>query len=149
MLGHFPVNPTDPWSTKIKLTAAKLGILTCTEGCIIDQAYLVRVDDRMTDCFAERRSDVMLKIMLNENFSRYIRGSCLMLLGGQHLDCQGFIPSFDRPDLAAFRYEVIKRLLERMVYIAGPLDKVVQVVTQTAEGGDQDGTTRRTERNYR
>lgn len=66
-----------------------------------------------------------LRLYLNENFSRYIRGGSVTLLD-QHFSFLGYVPSLDSPSLFQNRARLMDRMIKTpsMLYVSGKLADV-------------------------
>jgi hypothetical protein len=122
LLSLFPQSEKDPWTHKIYCLPDKLGVATRDECLPITQSYLVHVDETM-ECLYSTNADRMdTRLYLNENMSRYIRGTAVALFSEQS-HFLGYVPSYDTSNLFAMRVKLMEALIADtgMMYIAGNL----------------------------
>jgi hypothetical protein len=129
LLHLFPNQKEDPWLRKVLVHPPKAGIDLCSEEMPLGGAFLVHVDETKKNVLVKSADTVVSRLYLNENFSRYIRGTCLALLG-EKLRYLGYIPSFDSATLFAKRAKLMDRLFTEysMKYVSGPLGEVVDFI---------------------
>lgn len=136
LLNLFPETGGDAWLRKVLVQPSEAGI-TIHEGVVpLTGVYLVHVDETKDRLFVKSADTLVTRLYLNENFSRYIRGTCMSLFD-EHLRFLGYVPSVDSNDLFLRRSLLIDRLLKeyRMMYISGPLGRVVEyIVSRSGDG---------------
>lgn len=130
LLCFFPKRPEDTWLCKIKIKPENIGVAVQRGEVAIKNVYLVHIDESSSSLFVKSDDTLVTKIFLNENFSRYIRGTCLSILGGANLDILGFVPSYDRVELFEFRKRLISIIMDKIQYISGPLEAVTDYIVQ-------------------
>lgn len=135
LLHLFPPRDEDPWLRKALLHPSEASV-SIHEGALpLVGAFLVHVDETKDTLTAKSADSAVTRLYLNENFSRYIRGSCIALLG-EHLEYLGYVPSFDSDSLFARRKALMERLLgeHSMQYVSGPVGKVVDHIASRCGG---------------
>ncbi|MEI7777576.1 MAG: hypothetical protein WCI52_03120 [bacterium] len=130
LLGMFPQSGKDPWTHKIYCLPDRLGISTCVGEMPIVKSYLVHVDETMNELYTTSADRMDTRLYLNENMSRYIRGTAVALFGGSS-QLMGYIPSFDTPDFFDMRVRLIEGLIlsTKMVYLSGSLQDTCSYIT--------------------
>lgn len=129
LLYLFPERDEDPWLRKALVHPPRANINLCPEEMSLGGVFLVHVDETKSNLFVKSADTVVNRLYVNENFSRYIRGTCVALLG-ERLRYLGYVPSFDSEELFAQRSELMGRLFTEhsMRFVSGPLEKVVQYI---------------------
>jgi hypothetical protein len=130
LLNLFPAQGEDAWLRKVTAEPSAANIDIHQEKITpLAKAFLVHVDDTKEDLFVAAADTLVTRLYLNENFSRYIRGTSIALLG-ERLQYLGYLPSFDSKTLFAKRTSLIDRLLTEhlMQYVSGPLGKIVDYI---------------------
>ena len=130
LLNLFPAQGEDAWLRKVTADPSEANIDVHQEKITpLAKAFLVHVDDTKQDLFVGSADTLVTRLYLNENFSRYIRGTSIALLG-ERLQYLGYLPSFDSKTLFAKRTSLIDRLLTEhsMQYVSGPLGKVAEYI---------------------
>jgi hypothetical protein len=129
LLNLFPDKADDPWLRKVSLFPQRANISLHIGDALLTKAYIVHVDETKDEVFVKAADNLITRLYLNENFSRYIRGTCVAILG-QGLKHLGYVPSFDSEELFSHRVVVMEQLLSEysMMYISGPLMKVVEYI---------------------
>lgn len=129
LLYLFYPSGEDPWLNKIVMKAVDIGISVQEEPTPLFGAYLVHVDETQSLFFAKPADSVDTRLYLNENFSRYIRGTNVTLLK-KDLSFLGFVPSFDSMALFKRRSILIEKLLKEppMLYVSGNLNEVASFI---------------------
>lgn len=130
LLHFFPKNPEDTWLCKIKIKPEDIGVAVQQEKVMVEKVYMVHIDGSSSSLFVKNDDTLVTKLFLNENFSRYIRGTCLSVFGGVNLDILGFVPSYDRAELFEFRKKLISVIMGSIRYISGPLEAVTDYIAQ-------------------
>lgn len=122
LLSLFPQSEKDPWTHKIYCSPERLGLPTCEGGALITKSYLVHVDETMDELYTASADKMDTRLYLNENMSRYIRGTAIALFG-QGSQFMGYVPSFDKPLFFNTRVRLIEKLIadSRMMYLSGNL----------------------------
>ncbi|MCX6787126.1 MAG: hypothetical protein NTY93_01205 [Candidatus Kaiserbacteria bacterium] len=129
LLHLFPEGNEDSWLQKVLVHPPKVNIKMCDGEVPLGNAYFVHVDETKNDLFVKSANNVVNRLYLNENFSRYIRCTCIALLDDK-LRYLGYVPSFDSKVLFAKRAKIIERLFSEysMKFVSGPLGKVVDYI---------------------
>lgn len=128
LLSVFPKTPTEPWLYKIKVKPQDVGVNTRVAPTLIRQVYNVHVDENSSSFYVQAEQTLAAKLFLVENFSRYIRGSCLNILGGDKFEQLGYVPSFDKKEHFLFRSKLVDLVLAKTKYISGPLNLVTDYI---------------------
>jgi len=128
LISLFPKTPAEPWLYKIKVKPQDVGINTRVAPTSIKQVYTVHVDENSSSLYVQAEQNLAAKLFLIENFSRYIRGSCLNILGGENFEQLGFVPSYDREEHFLFRSKLVDLVLAKTKYISGPLNLVTDYI---------------------
>lgn len=128
LINLFPKQPAEAWIYKIKVNPADIGINTRSLPAPINQIFSVHIDENFPSLYVQTSQSLATKLFLIENFSRYIKGSCINLLGGEELDQLGFIPSYDNEEFFLFRRKLIELVLTKTKYISGPLNLVTDYI---------------------
>jgi|GEM_PF-1301500 len=123
-LSLFPEKPEDSWLCKVKVAPEQLGIQIARGEILADKIYLVHIDESSTSLLVQKDDTLVTKLFLNENFSRYIRGTSLALLVGEKLEFLGYVPSYDKIEFYDFRVRLIEAIMSRIFYISGSLNAV-------------------------
>lgn len=126
LLHLFPEHDEDPWLRKIIVNPLRANIDSCAEETPLCGTFLVHVDETKDKLFIKSADTLVTRLYLNENFSRYIRGTCISLLG-ENLQYLGYVPSFDSRVLFSKRTKLMNRLITEysMKFVSGPLERVV------------------------
>lgn len=106
-----------------------LGIQVQVEPVEVSRSFLVHVDDTLSGVFVKPADSIVTRLYLNENLSRYIRGTSIALFG-EALSFLGYVPSLDSEELFAQRRILIEHLLgsPAMTYVSGPLKGVAEYI---------------------
>ncbi|MBI5621306.1 hypothetical protein HY933_00365 [Candidatus Falkowbacteria bacterium] len=131
LLRFFPADPVDTWLQKQKIQPEEIGAKIKRGKSSIRKVYLVHVDEKSPSIFIEKDDSLVTKLFLNENFSRYIRGTCLAMFGGEKLDLLDYIPSYDNIRLYEFRKKFIAVIMREIFYISGPLQAVTDYIAKS------------------
>lgn len=129
LLELFPESSEDPWLRKVLVNPQKARIDLCLGEMPLDRVFLVHVDETKKNILVKSADTVVNRLYVNENFSRYIRGTCLALMG-EKLRYLGYVPSFDSAILFEKRVKLMDRLFTEyaMKFVSGPLGKVVDYI---------------------
>jgi hypothetical protein len=133
LLSLFPQSVKDPWTHKIYCLPEKLGIVTCDEQIQITKSYLVHVDETMDDLYTVSANKMDTRLYLNENMSRYIRGTAIALFG-EGSQFIGYVPSFDMASFFNMRVRLMEVIISDtgMMYVAGSLhDTCHHIISET------------------
>lgn len=128
LISIFPKTPTEPWLYKIKIKPQDVGVNIRLGHTRIRQVYNVHVDENYSSLYVHSEQNLAAKLFLAENFSRYIRGSCLNILGGDKFEQLGFIPSYDKEEYFLFRSKLVDMVLTETKYISGPLNLITDYI---------------------
>jgi len=131
LLSLFPQSEKDPWTHKIYCSPEQLGVLTCEEQTPITKSYLVHVDETMGELYTTSADKMDTRLYLNENMSRYIRGTAIALFG-QGSQPIGYVPSFDSSDFFNMRVGLTEALISntKMMYLSGNLHDTCQLIVK-------------------
>lgn len=129
LLNLFSLSKRDSWSHKIDYSPDKLGISTCDTSMEIAQSYLVHVDESMDNLYVADANTMDIKLYLNENMSRYIRGTAISIFD-ENSHFMGYVPSYDLPAFFVARVKLVEALIvkTRMTYISGSLNDICQYI---------------------
>ena len=135
LLRLFTEPTTDPWLHKTKVLPVDLGISVQLDPRPISQAFMVHVDEKQRDIYAGTADNLVTKLYLNENFSRYIRSTCTMMLGDDNYDLMGYIPPLDSEALFMMRRGIITMLLDQanLRYVSGDSKSLADHVANSTE----------------
>ncbi len=127
LLHLFPESKRDAWTHKIYCLPEKLGIDTYIGCAPIVQSYLIHVDETMEYLYIDNADKIDTKLYLNENMSRYIRGTAIALFSKES-HFMGYVPSYDTLDFFAMRVELTETLISNIgiVYLSGNLHDICQ-----------------------
>ena len=128
----FPKTDSEPWSNKIKVDPSELNIDIVTGQIPVKKIFSLHIDEEQPGLYFARDQKLATKLFLIENFSRYIRGSCINVLGGENFDQLGYIPSYDHSGLFVFRRALIDSIMEKIIYISGPLKLVSDYIANAS-----------------
>lgn len=131
LLSLFPQSERDSWTHKIYCSPEQLGVPTCEGETPITKSYLVHVDETMDKLYTASADKMDTRLYLNENMSRYIRGTAIALFG-QGLRFMGYVPSFDSSDFFNMRVGLTEVLISgtKMVYLSGNLHDTCQLIVK-------------------
>jgi len=130
LLKYFPVNPEETWLCKKKINPDELLINKENSSVKIYSSFLVHVDNNLSSIYVKKDNNLATKLFLIENFSRYIRGSCINVLGGERFEELGFIPSYDQISFHAFRKDLANRIISGLNYISGPVNQITDYIVK-------------------
>lgn len=112
LLNYFSKDNGDAWTTKAFLSPQELGIETEDNAMPIGYAGFVHIDSLGKQKLRVKREEgPWIRVNLYENFSRYIRGTCLPFIAGEGFDYLGYLPSFDSETAHQNRVDLINNLL--------------------------------------
>lgn len=133
LLSLFPKSEKDPWTHKIHCLPDKLGIVVCTDPIPIKKSYQVHVDETMDKLYVTKANKIDTGLHLNENMSRYIRGTAIALFS-EDSRCLGYVPSLDTPDFFNMRVGLSEVLVSttEMVHLSGNLHDTCQYIAEDA-----------------
>ncbi len=116
------------WIRKIILDPHDCGVRFSNEKIYLNTAFFVHVDETKKDLYVGSADTLPNRLYLNENCSRYIRGTCLSLLTEKGY--LGYIPSFDSKTKFTKRKKVIDNLFRKynIRFVSGPLEKVADYI---------------------
>ncbi len=116
------------WIRKIFLEPSEYDVKFCDEKIYLNTAFVVHVDETKTNLYVSSADTSVNRLYLNENLSRYIRGTCLSLLTEEGY--LGYIPSFDSKSRFAKRKKVIDNLFDKhdLRFVSGHPKKVADYI---------------------
>lgn len=122
LLSLFPKSGRDSWTHKIYCSPHRLKIDTHNEPTPIARSYLVHIDETMDTLYTNGASKPDTRLYLNENMSRYIRGTAIALFD-KDSEFVGYVPSYDTPGFFGMRTGLMELLISdtRLTYLAGKL----------------------------
>lgn len=131
LLSLFPQSEKDPWTHKIYCSPDRLGVATCDGQVPITKSYMVHVDETMNELYIASADKMDTRLYLNENMSRYIRGTAIALFG-QSSQFMGYIPPFDSLDFFNMRVGLTEALISNtmMVSLSGNLHDTCQLIVK-------------------
>lgn len=124
LLPFFPDEPEETWLYKRKVMPADLGIKIRSSKTPVEKIYIVHVDESSPSLFVKKDDSLATALFLNENFSRYIRATCIVAFGGEKLRSIGYVPSYDKADFYEFRKKLLETVMESIRYVSGSLREV-------------------------
>lgn len=126
LMSLFSAITSDGWTTKLAVHPEGIGIGLQSDPVIIVGVYLLHIDNNQLDMSIENADNLVTKLYLNENFSRYIRMTCSPVLTGENLEYSAYLPSFDRESYFWKRIDLINTLLYKLgiTYLSGSLAAV-------------------------
>lgn len=127
------IPPTDPWLDKVKISHERIGV-QCEDAEIrIRSAFLLHVDETKARTIHMSADGIATRLYLNENFSRYIRSSCTVMIGGNDSDYLGYIPSLDQEEFFSMRRRLMLSVTRgcNLEYVSGPLEGVLDYVVSS------------------
>jgi hypothetical protein len=131
LLKMFPSETDDAWLQKIALSPDMLGIQTRDHPVDVKISALVHVDEAQEKLFVRDESkNLVSRLTIYENFSRYIRGSCVPGLDKdkQFMYC---LPSLDNSSMFEKRTKLIERVLRQpLLYVSGRSKEIAQFIQQ-------------------
>ncbi len=129
LLTLFPPDTDDAWLQKIAIRPDKVGIAARSEPTEVKVCTLVHVDEAQEKIFVRDESkNLVSRLIIYENFSRYIRGSCVpgLDMNRNFMYC---LPSLDNPELFDRRTQLIERILQKpLLYISGRSKEIAQFI---------------------
>lgn len=131
----FGTDEKDPWRKKISLSPEEIGIQTQEETVNIESAYLLHVDNTLSQLYKDKASALDDKLYLYDNFSRIIRLTGMTPLVGDKYDFSSYFPSLDKQQYYEGRVALIGHLQDKlsMDRLTGPLDRVVGFIVEQAK----------------
>lgn len=128
----FKRDEKDPWRKKVSVNPGDIGVDTHEGPVDISSAYLLHVDNTLTDLYKDKASALDDRLYLYDNFSRIIRLTGMTPLLGDNYDFSSYFPSLDTPQLYSNRLSIIGHLQDKLAMerLTGPLDRVVDHITK-------------------
>lgn len=122
----------DSWSRRLTLLPEDLDIQVETQWVPLSGAFLLHIDESQNGLFVRREYGLDVTLMLNENFSRYIRSTCTTVLGGDLYEMLTYLPPLDTENLFTKRRSLINFLVNEVgiYYISGNLANVVSFIEE-------------------
>lgn len=135
LLRYFKEEPEDKWMAKTYIYPDQIGIQPETDPIKLGFAYVVHVsidNHKKEHLCSKRMNGLWPKLFLYENFSRYIRMTCMPILGGENFSYMGYVPSFDCLNFHNKRVSLIDNLLNviGITYLSGHLSKISEEIYQ-------------------
>jgi len=136
-LFKFDSSIIDTWLCKLIVDPKAAGVEVEDKIMPLIATYLVHIDNTQDSLFSSKADSVVTRLYLNENFSRYIRGGSISLLG-KDLSYLGFVPSYDSENFFKQRTSFIEKILKEpeMLYMSGRLDDVASSIYSRINNGD-------------
>ena len=128
LISLFPNQAQESWLYKIKVEPEKLRIITRSHPVKIKRVFSLHVDEGLSSLHVQNDQNLATKLFLIENFSRYIKGSCVNILGGEKFNQLNFVPSYDTEIFFNFRRSLIDIIESKIKYISGPLNLVTDYI---------------------
>ncbi len=134
LLSLFPDSNKDSWSHKIYCEPGRLKVDSCDEVTPITHSFLVHIDETMDQVHITNANPLDTKLYLNEDTSRYIRGTAISLFG-KGTKFAGYVPSFDTHEFYNMRTELIESLISKIkvIYTAGSLHSTCNYIISQME----------------
>jgi gluconate kinase len=129
LTGLFKSDCVDPWLDKIQVDANKINIQTENYNVPLSRAFYIHVDETQEDLIVQLANTLANNLHMNENFSRYIKGSCIALFDNNMMPW-GHIASYDNDVFAKNRIELIQKLHSQYMlsYISGKSDEIAYYI---------------------
>ena len=129
LLNLFAPSKKDSWTHKVNCLPDKLGINISDGLAPIKWSYLVHVDETMDKLYVTSADVMNTRLYLNENMSRYIRGTAIALFN-EYSHFMGYVPSYDTLDFFTMRVKLAETLIAdtRIMYISGNLHNICQYI---------------------
>jgi hypothetical protein len=130
LLCHLPNQGLDTWATKAPIEANKLGIGECFDPLEIKCIYQLHIDNNQKSLHFRPFNSISAMLGLNEELSRFVRGTAKAFIVGDSNEFGGYVPSLDNNKLFKKRVELINLMKNEVgiTYLSGPLDKVVDYI---------------------
>lgn len=128
----FSDNSLDDWSNKVVVKPEDIEVSTI-DRVSLASPFIVHVDESM-DCIYVRdvSNDLVTRLNLYENFTRYIRGSCTITTS--HNGFGYYVPSLDNEEIYASRTSSIESLLSYpLEYLSGPKKSIIDYIVNKIE----------------
>lgn len=125
----FSKKKEDGWIDKVFKEPHELDIVVKNTPTVIYHSYLIHIDETKNKLYVNDIQKLSTQLYLNENLSRYIRGTSIALFTNK-LDFWDYVPSLDSPDLFKMRVSIIKQIINplKIKYISGNLAMVTQEI---------------------
>lgn len=135
LLPFFPKSTVDPWLHKTKIQPEDLEIEVQQTNRPIVRAFMVHVDENQGEVYSDAANNLVTRLYLNENFSRYIRSTCTVMLGNDSYDLMGYIPSLDSKRLFEMRKSIIAAVLGQadLRYVSGDSKSLADHIANLTE----------------
>lgn len=118
LLYLLPEQDRRSWNVRAFVSPESLGVETEKEPRSLKRVFMVHLDNSGVDKLSFYKMDELtIKNFLYENFSRYIRGSALLLFGQRSKGPLGYLPSLDSEELSNFRWSLINCLINKLEII--------------------------------
>jgi hypothetical protein len=129
LLHLFPEKNDDSWLRKVIIDPPDAGIDLCFGKVSLLNVFLVHIDETKDNLLVKSADTIVNRLYLNENFSRYIKGTCITLFG-EKLNYLGYVPSFDSKLLFLKRANIMELLFAKysMKFVSGSLEKVTEYI---------------------
>lgn len=126
LLRFFTRTSADPWLDKVKVAHGEIGVQCDETEVRIRSAFMLHVDGTKDSTVYMPADSLVTRLYLNENFSRYIRSSCTVMIGGSNLGYLGYIPSLDQKGFFPMRSRLMEGIIGgcALEYVSGPLGEV-------------------------
>lgn len=131
----FSEDKKDPWRKKISVAPEKIGIQTHDEPINVESAYLLHIDNTLSELYRDRASSLDDKLYLYDNFSRIIRLTGMIPLVGDKYEFSSYFPSLDKKQYYQARIALIDYLENNLFMnrITGSLNRVVDFIANQAK----------------
>lgn len=128
----FTADEKDPWRKKISVAPEEIGIKTQEEPVVIESAYLLHVDNTLSELYKDKSSALDDKLYLYDNFSRIIRLTGMTPLIGDGYDFSSYFPSLDRQQYYEGRVALIGYLQDSLslARLTGSLERVAGFIVE-------------------
>lgn len=133
LIRFFPDNTNnDTWLLKTIINPLDLNIKTCDSPVSLKKIFLVHVDETKNDLIVKSADNLVNRLYLNENFSRYIRGTCISLFE-ENFRYLGYTPSFDSELLFQKRAKIMESFFSEfsMKFVSGSLERISEYIYST------------------
>lgn len=133
LIRFFPDNTNnDTWLLKTIINPSDLNIKTYDDPVSLKKIFLVHVDETKNDLIVKSADNLVNRLYLNENFSRYIRATCISLFE-ENFHYLGYVPSFDSELLFQKRAKIMESFFKEfsMEFVSGSLERISGYIYST------------------
>lgn len=123
----FTNDDLDDWSNKVVVKPSDIGVSTA-DKVPLTHPFIVHVDEAMDSIHTRDMSeDLVTRLNLYENFTRYIRGSCTITTSQNGFGY--YVPSLDNEEIYRRRVSSIEALINHPIeYISGSKSSLIDYI---------------------